>query len=263
MSRSFVSTFDLSREVERVAAEYTARRFSGPGNPTGTQFLRRGGLLAMKVPFVPGNPFMNGVHGLEDAADLPAVLEFYASTEQCCWVDVTPCSTVALTDALGRAGFRPVRYSSALYANPVPDPAPSDADISIIGAADRDTFLDTMNVGFDTPVDALPTLRRNQSFWTDVPEWTLLLARVAGEPAAAAVLSIHGTHGYFAVASTLPRFRNRGLQSALIARRLQLAREHGCTSVIAYAESGSVSQCNQQRAGLAIVHTRCIWSNAS
>jgi GNAT superfamily N-acetyltransferase len=263
MSRAFASTFERSREVERVAAAYVERRYSGPGNPIGVEFLRIGDLLATKVPRVPGNPLMNAVHRLENLADLPTVLGFYATTQQACWIEIVPYAPIELTDALLHAGFRPVRYSSALYASPVPEPAPIETEITLIDASERDVFLDTMNVGFDTPPAALEVLRRNQSFWTDVAEWKLLLARVDGEPAAAAVLSLHGNHGYFAAASTLPRFRNRGLQSALIARRLELARALGCDAVSGHAEAGSVSQCNQQRAGLAIVHTRCIWSNAT
>ena len=256
-----VSTFELSREVERIAAAYTERRYSGPGNPTGAEFLRIGDVLATKVRFVPDNPFMNGVHRLEDPAHLPAVLEFYAASQQPCWIDVVPYAPTALTDALGRAGFRPVSYNSAMYAHPVPATVGNDADIVVIGAADRNAFLDTLNVGFGSPPAVLEALRRNQSFWTDVAEWRLLLARIDGEPAAAAVLSVHGKHGYLASASTLPRFRNRGLQAALIARRLELARGLGCDSVSGQAASGSQSQCNQQRAGLSLVHTKCVWSN--
>ena len=85
-----VATEALARQLERIATGYLVTRHSGPGNPMGTQFLRIGTGVATKVPYVPANPGMNCMHGLEDAAALPQVLEFYAATQQCCWIDVVP-----------------------------------------------------------------------------------------------------------------------------------------------------------------------------
>src|SRR5262249_24319303 len=72
LSAPFTSTFERSREVERIAVAYTVRRYSGPGNPIGVEFLRIGDLLATKVTRMPGTSLMNAVHGLENPADLPA-----------------------------------------------------------------------------------------------------------------------------------------------------------------------------------------------
>jgi GNAT superfamily N-acetyltransferase len=253
----------LSVEVERVAAEYLRTRYSGPGNPMKTEMLVDGELLATKVSFAPGNAQMNGVHGLYRAELVRRVLDFYAQTQQPCWIDVTPATPPSVTDALCDAGFRPASVISALYAEPVPVPVPPryDADIVEVAATGLDVFLDTINAGFGTPETMLAALRRNQSFWCDVTTWRLLLARIDGRPAAAAVLSIHDDTGYLAAAATLPEFRNRGLQSALIAARMAVARTHGCRRITGQAAAGSVSQCNQQRAGLGIVHTKTLWTN--
>jgi GNAT superfamily N-acetyltransferase len=61
--------------------------------------------------------------------------------------------------------------------------------------------------------------------------------------------------------ATLPKFRRQGIHAALISERLKLAIELGCTAATGQADAGSTSQCNQQRAGLSIVHTKCIWTN--
>ena len=66
----------------------------------GTQFLRDSDLIATKVPYVPHNRFMNGVHGLEHAGQVPAVLSLYGATGQPCWIDVPPDASTALTNAL-------------------------------------------------------------------------------------------------------------------------------------------------------------------
>jgi len=263
------TTIELSRRIEHVATQYMVDRYSGPGNPMGTQILRSGDAVATKVPFVPTNELMNSAHGLEDPLQLADVLAFYGATQQPCWVHVPPYVPIELTDALVRNGFRVERYAAVMAAEPVPrsnriagaDSAMNAVAVAEVGRAELDVFLDTMNVGFDSPAAVLPTLRRNQSFWCDVPTWHLLLARVGGEPAGAAMLSVHDDVGYLAAGSVLPQFRGRGIHAALIAARLAAAAARQCKIVCGAAAWGSQSQRNQQRAGLAIVHVKSVWTN--
>lgn len=251
----------LSRRIEEAAAEYLIVRFSGPGNPMGTQILRRGAVVATKVPFLPQNGLMNSVHGLDDPALLPEVLAFYAATEQPCWVTVPPYLPIAVTDALVAAGFRVESYSAAMVAQPVPEVRQHEVDVREVSRGDLDTFLDTMNIGFDQSPAMLENLRRNQNFWRDVADWHLFLARVDGEPAGAAVLSVHGDIGYLAAGAVLPAFRTRGVHAALIAARFERAHARQCRIVCGNAAWGSQSQRNQQRAGLVIAYVKSIWTN--
>jgi GNAT superfamily N-acetyltransferase len=122
-------------------------------------------------------------------------------------------------------------------------------------------FLDTMNVGFDSAAAALPALRRNQSFWCDVPQWNLFLARVDGAPAGAAVMSVLDDIAYLAAGSVLPPFRGRGVHAALLSARIAKAAARQCNVVTGAAAWGSQSQRNQQRAGLAIAHVKSVWTN--
>ncbi len=257
-----VTNAALSREVELATSEYFVRRYSGPGNPIGTQFLRIGDMVATKVPFLKQNELMNSVHHLEDPAALPEVLAFYAATGQTCWVPVAPYTPASVTDALIAAGFRVERYQATLVAEPAPDAKADAVAVREIGREELGVFLDTMNVGFDSPAAALDTLRRNQSFWCDMPNWHLYLAEVDGAPAGAAVLSMHGDVGYLAAGSVLPQFRGRGLHAALIAARLDRCRARHCRLVTVSAAWGSQSQRNLQRAGFAIAHVKSVWTNS-
>ena len=251
----------LSRTLERVMADYLLQRYSGPGNPMGTHILRIGDAVATKVPFLKQNELMNSVHHLDDAGLLARILSFYAETEQPCWVVVPPYASVAITDALIATGFRVERYASSLVAQNLHHPAANTADVRLIDREDLDVFLDTINLGFGQDAALLPGLRRNQSFWCDVPNWYLFLARVDGVPAGAAVLSTHGDVGYLAAGSVLPEFRRCGVQAALIAARIQCAIAQSCAVVASGAEWASQSQRNLQRAGLAIAHVKAIWTN--
>ena len=258
-----VTSQDLSRRIEQAAAQYLLQRYCGPGNPMGTQVLRIGDAFATKVPFAKSSALMNSVHHLEDPALLPEILEFYAATGQPCWVTVPPYIPIAVTNALCAAGFHIERYASSMVAEPVPQQRASTVDVREIERSELDVFLDTLNAGFDADAASLPILRRNQSFWCDMPDWHLFLARVDGAPAGAAVLSIHGDIGYLAAASVLPAYRGRGLQAALIAARIAVARARHCAVVCCGADWGSQSQRNQQRAGLVIAHVKSIWTNSS
>ena len=255
------TSIELSRRIEHVAAEYLLERYSGPGNPMGTEVLRVGAAVATKVPFVPQNDLMNSVHGLEDPAHLRDVLAFYGATQQPCSIHVPPYAPIALTDALARSGFRIERYAAVMVAEPVPRSRPSEVAVEEIARTDLGVFLDTINIGFESAAAALPVLRRNQSFWCDVPQWHLFLARVDGAPAGAGVLSVHGDIGYLAAGSVLPQFRGCGIHAALIAARVAKAKARGCKIVTGAAAWGSQSQRNQQRAGLAIAHVKCVWTN--
>ena len=255
------SDVGLSRALERVIGEYRADRYSGPGNPMQAQIFRRRGVLATKVPFAPKNAMFNQVSGLEEPADLPAVLDFYRATQPYCWVNVPPYCSAELTSVLIGEGFAPQSAAAVMCAEPVPDVRVHGLDIVWVGRDGLDEFLDTMNVGFDTPAAQLANLRRNQSFWCDVPAWHLCLARVDGRPAGAAVLSVHGDTGYLAAGATLPAFRHRGMHTALIAARIARAKDLGLMRMAGQADLGTQSQRNQQRAGLSIAHTKTVWTN--
>ena len=269
-----VATAELARRFDAIAADYLVARYSGPGNPMGAQVLRDGELVATKVPYLPMNPLMNRARGIETVAQLREVLAFYAATQQRCWIEVVPSTPVAVSNAMINAGFRVDSYGATLYAAPLPL-SRTQLDVEVcevcevrevrevreIKSAGLDEFLDTLNTGFGTPGQLLPGMRANQSFWLQVPTWQLFIARVVGVAAGAAVLSLHADTGYLAAASTLPAFRNRGIQSALISARIARAEALGCTVVTGQAAHGSSSQGNMQRAGMQISHVRTAWTN--
>jgi len=82
------------------------------------------------------------------------------------------------------------------------------------------------------------------------------LARVDGAHAGGGTLAIRdGVAGLFG-AGTLPSFRNRGVQSALLAARLARAVEVGCDLAVCLAQPGSSSQRNIVRFGFSVLYTR-------
>ena len=85
------------------------------------------------------------------------------------------------------------------------------------------------------------------------------LAEMDGVAGAAGGLSLHEGVALFAGAATVPEFRRRGLQGALLEARMRYALEHGCDLAMMVAEAGSNSQRNAERQGFRVAYTRMKW----
>ena len=88
---------------------------------------------------------------------------------------------------------------------------------------------------------------------------TAYLAWQEGQPAGGGAVSIQaGDAAMFYGDSTLPDYRRRGLQSALIAARLRQASASGCRLAMACTGPGTASQRNYERAGFRVAYTKVI-----
>ena len=91
--------------------------------------------------------------------------------------------------------------------------------------------------------------------------WTHYLAMYEGRPIAAALLNLDGGIGWCGLAGTLPAFRGRGAQSALLTRRVRDAALRGCAWVVCEtmaetAERPNPSFRNMRRLGFELAYVR-------
>ena len=84
-------------------------------------------------------------------------------------------------------------------------------------------------------------------------------AEIEGQPAATGAMAIHDGVALLAGAATVPEWRNRGAQRALLEHRLGRAAEAGCDLAMMGAAPGSASQRNAERQGFRIAYTRIKW----
>jgi ribosomal protein S18 acetylase RimI-like enzyme len=82
------------------------------------------------------------------------------------------------------------------------------------------------------------------------------VARVDGAIAGGGALRIDGDIAQFSGAGTLPAFRRRGVQTALLRARLADAAAAGCTVGVVVTQPGSKSQQNVQRGGFGLLYAR-------
>ncbi|HEX9188784.1 MAG TPA: GNAT family N-acetyltransferase, partial [Vicinamibacteria bacterium] len=85
-----------------------------------------------------------------------------------------------------------------------------------------------------------------------------LLARRDGVPAGGASLRLSGGVAHLCGAATLPAHRRRGVQSALLAARLEVAAAAGCDVAVVVTQPGSKSQENVERQGFSLLYARAI-----
>ncbi|MGY2895470.1 GNAT family N-acetyltransferase [Deinococcus sp. UYEF24] len=88
------------------------------------------------------------------------------------------------------------------------------------------------------------------------PSTQFFAAELEGRPVAAAALSVFGRVAWLFSAATLPEFRGRGAQTALLAARLHAAKEAGALNAAVVTTPGSAIERNVQRAGFVLAGAR-------
>jgi GNAT superfamily N-acetyltransferase len=216
------------------------------------------GAVCGRVRALDGVPEVNRVVGAGPGLDVGAVLGFYAPTGHI--VSEGP-EAAGLGERLRAAGYEP-GYAWMKFAR-APDPganAPTDLRVEAVGAARGRDFAAAVAGGFGMPswmagvLAALPGR----------PGWTCLVAYDGTAPVGGGALFVDGDEGWLGMAATLPEARGRGAQGAILATRIRLAAEAGCTTVttetgVREAGRPARSYRNILRAGFEEAHVRPNW----
>jgi GNAT superfamily N-acetyltransferase len=109
---------------------------------------------------------------------------------------------------------------------------------------------------FEPPAAIPPLLREGAIALGRVAGNTAWLALVDGRPAGGGSLMIHEGLALISGDGTLPSFRLRGVQSALLRARLAHALAEGCDMATICTQPGSGSQRNAERMGFQVVYAR-------
>jgi GNAT superfamily N-acetyltransferase len=164
---------------------------------------------------------------------------------------------------LASHGLRHFGFHTVMHAA-LPMPlAPTPAGIRVAratSAEEYDVALDVQLEGWGLPYNPDSPLKKLRRCWRELPNHHMYLAYLDGEPAGHAMLFVDEEIAYLENASTIPRFRNRGIHSALIARRIEDAIDMGCENVVGAADFEAVSRTNQMRAGLQIAYLAALWT---
>lgn len=250
-------------EIDYVTSRISSIRERG-GNPEGAEIVSFGQATAYYIKTMPWSVF-NCVKGItdEDEGYLENIVQYYREKERAFQIDIDPvhCSS-KLMKRLAECRLYQNGFHSVLYGLPgqeVPG-LPSGISIKEVkNAEDFDSYAEIHCVGSGMPLSAKQHFINNNIGLLHRPGWRLFLASIDNEPAGVAVMHISGSIASCTLAATAPQFRNRGIQSALLHRRMYEARQAGCELVAAQAGFGSTSQHNMERAGFQMAWTRAVW----
>lgn len=210
-----------------------------------------------------------GMAGAVEPAALASLEAAYASRGLGVEIDLCPHAEPSLLPLLARRGYAVNAFSNT-YVRPlddVPAPGVDVPGIDVLRGPDANAlFLDASIAGFsvqaqDRPRELLAALARIAQAREDT---SLFVARVDGRVAGSAGLSVAesalGRIGELYIASTLPEFRGRGVQTALLRARLAAARAAGCALAVVMARPANTSARNTERAGFRLAFTKATFA---
>jgi GNAT superfamily N-acetyltransferase len=256
---------ELARRLEAIetwcAAEYgRARLAMHPDSDTSVVSVA-GGVACFLGPGSPLNESRGlGMLGPVSSDDLDAMERPFLGRGVTSKVTACPLADPSLLEGLAARGYRASAFEDVLYrtldaSERFPEP-PRDIVVSWARPDEAEVYGQTMIRGFAAPEEPDPSLRELFLMSAKVEGMLGQLARVEGEPAGAAALLIRDGMAMLCGASTLPIYRNRGVQTALLHARLAQASKLGCEIVVIGAAPGSTSHRNAERQGFRVAYTK-------
>lgn len=262
----------LARQLQQSETAYLHSRISSirerEGNPEGVEISCFGQTTAFYIKTMPWGLF-NSVKGISDADEdkLAEITQFFRTKNRAFQVDVDPadCGT-RLFEALHRNGLRQTGFHSFLYGLPKQEQPELSPRIRIVEVDSPDVFdsyaeIHCLGAGMSLPDKQ--HFANNNIGLLNRPGWKLFLGYWDNVPAGVAAMHISGDIASCALAATLPDYRNRGIQTALLHRRMHEGYLAGCRLMAAQAGFGSSSQNNMERAGFQLAWTRAVWTAAT
>lgn len=201
-----------------------------------------------------------GLHGPVSEADFERLEEFYRSRGSAVFIEVCPMADTSFVEALGKRGYRVIEFSNMLMremdALERLKPIPPEITIRPAQPGESRIFAETITRGFSEHFEPTEDLINTiQDFFSGtglVPYLALTDGKIVGGGTLGVRKGIAGLFG----TSTLPEFRGRGVQAALISARLADGLKAGCDMAMSVTLPSSGSQRNLERQGFRVVYTR-------
>ncbi|NUQ94721.1 MAG: GNAT family N-acetyltransferase [Gemmatimonadaceae bacterium] len=225
-----------------VAGTYAM--FDGPGAPTTQTF----GL---------------GLFEPVRAAEMETIESFFRDRGAEVMHEVSPVAPPEVLALLLERGYRPFELSSVLFRPLGSADARASGDAAIrarrVEPGEESVYVDTTAEGWSETRELADFIRGYAAITARARGTHCFIAELDGRPVGAGAMAIHGGVALLAGASTIPAWRGRGGQRALLEARLRFAVEQGADLAVMAAAPGGGSQRNAERRGFRIAYTRIKW----
>jgi len=263
---------ELSRRMEAADAYEAAAGLRGLAarlgqDTAGVAVGEFGRAVAVTAHCLPTSLY-NRVMGFDAAAldALDDIIAFYRTRDTPARFDLVPdFATPDVTAGLRARGFE--HRTKSIFSNlmmsrpPTADipPPPPGVRIRQVERGEAKLLGDTHAAGLTYPSPTRDYLGLQLETRLADPVTTGFLAEIDGEPAATGLLTIVDGIGYLGHASTIPAFRGRGCQTALIVARQARAAMMNCDRVVTFPVPGTASHRNVERCGFTLAHRIQVW----
>ena len=255
---------DFARRLEMAETIlpdcYESLRQYGPKDPIALLKVA-GGYAFCGGPDYPVNQVVGmGLYGEVAAKDLDEAEEFFRSRGVPSAVVLSPLADESLRNLLGERGYGIAEFNSVLIRRIQPgEPFSPPEGISIerVIPETAGEWMATIAKGFEQDIVVAESVFGG---FAALPGATAFTASIEGKVVGGAggriipearIAALFGT-------ATLPEYRGRGVQTALIARRLHEASLHGCEYAVVSTHPGSGSQRNMERRGFRVAYTKTV-----
>jgi len=200
-----------------------------------------------------------GLHGPVSKEEFGRLEEFYFSRNEPARVETCPLADGSLVEHYRERGYYVSEFSNVLV-RPVEKAScaaiPAEIEIARVTDGEIDLWTLTVAQGFAEHFPVTQELLDVMRLFASGKNAECYLARMEGKVAGGATLAARGRIAGLFGASTLPAFRKRGVQTALLETRMARAAELGCELAMSLAQPGSASQRNITRRGFQTLYTR-------
>jgi GNAT superfamily N-acetyltransferase len=197
------------------------------------------------------------------AAGLDFIEDFYFSRDADARIDVAPLADDGVFPLLDERGYRLEELNNVLARKLAPDERFNEnvagVDIRAASAADAAGCAAVLAECFSA-TNIAPLLAPMFRAAALSSAGVALMAEVEGQLVATGNATVSPEHSMVALhgAGTLPEFRGRGIQAALLGRRLNRAVEAGCTLAVIVTRAGTTSTRNAERLGFTLAYTKAV-----
>ncbi|HXJ20704.1 MAG TPA: GNAT family N-acetyltransferase [Polyangia bacterium] len=209
-----------------------------------------------------------GIDGRIDESGLAAVEAAYRELNEPLRAEIATLAAPEVWEQLGARGYRLQEIENVLCRSLQDAPPPADGDVRVerVAPSALPAFAETLVAAFCHPDgsgaaldqltrDVIETAVEDSLAASGVARY---LARRDGAIAGAASMRVHDGVAVLNGSATLPTDRKRGIQAALLARRLGDARAGGADLAIVTTAPGTQSQANAMKAGFALAYARAV-----
>jgi GNAT superfamily N-acetyltransferase len=200
-----------------------------------------------------------GLDGVVTSEEFDRLEQFYFSRNETVRVETCPIADASLFALFGQRGYRVTEFSNVMVrrVNAIENFGSTDGvEIRLAGRDELDLWTLTVAQGFAEHFPVTQDILSVMKMFSLGKGTECYLARIEGRVVGGATVALRGnTAGLFG-ASTLPDFRRRGVQTALLHARLRRAAETGCDLAVSLAQPGSASNRNISRQGFETLYTR-------